>query len=222
MNPPCADLPSLDHLTQQDYMHVYEPSDDTYLFVDTLESEKEYINSKNPRVCAEIGGGSGCLSAALSRVLKEPAAFFISDINPFAAQACLKTLKANKVAYGEVLNADFLNCISSRLERFGIDILLFNPPYVVTPSEEIGTSNIAASWAGGVNGREVLDRLIPKLPGIMSNTGTFYVVAIEENNPDNICQMLLEVGFNQAKVISRRKAYNEKLMIIRADMIKQN
>jgi hypothetical protein len=34
-----APLPSLDHLTFQDYQHVYEPSDDTYLLLDACSNE---------------------------------------------------------------------------------------------------------------------------------------------------------------------------------------
>ena len=33
--------------------------------------------------------------------------------------------------------------------------MLFNPPYVPTPREEMSSSWIARSWAGGDKGREV-------------------------------------------------------------------
>ena len=46
---------------------------------------------------------------------------------------------------------------------------------------QIATDGIAASWAGGEHGREVLNRLLPLLPTALSPKGRFYLVALEEN-----------------------------------------
>jgi release factor glutamine methyltransferase len=56
------------------------------------------------------------------------------------------------------VQTDFCQGLMDRL-RGSVDLLIFNPPYVVTPSEEIrSTDPLAWSWAGGKDGREVLDR----------------------------------------------------------------
>lgn len=51
-----ATPPDLSHLTTADFEDVYEPSDDTYLFLDALLSEEQFIlQHVQPRVCIEIG-----------------------------------------------------------------------------------------------------------------------------------------------------------------------
>lgn len=42
---------------------------------------------------------------------------------------------------------------------------------------------IEASWAGGKKGREVMDRVFPLVPDLLSPEGLFYLVTIKENNP---------------------------------------
>lgn len=47
--------PILDHFTYKDYEKIYEPSEDSFLFMDTLEEEKSILEKLNPAVCVEIG-----------------------------------------------------------------------------------------------------------------------------------------------------------------------
>jgi release factor glutamine methyltransferase len=75
---------------------------------------------------------------------------------------------------------------------------------------------IARAWAGGARGREVLDRLLPSLPALLAPGGFVYLIAIEENAPEEICATLLRSGFSAAHILSRRRALNERLMIIKA------
>lgn len=86
--------------------------------------------------------------------------FLTTDINLFACETTKKTGLQNQITRIEPINTSFVNGILPRLKN-RIDILCFNPPYAVTPHEEVGSLGIEASWAGGIDGREVIDELLP-------------------------------------------------------------
>ena len=44
-----------------------------------------------------------------------------------------------------------------------VDLLIFNPPYVPTPDEEVGRGGIAAAWARGARGRVIIDQVMPQV-----------------------------------------------------------
>lgn len=99
----------------------------------------------------------------------------------------------------------------SRLHH-AVDILLFNPPYVPTETEESScaqnSADIAGSWAGGTGGMEVTDRLLQDVEvssfpvfwdtvddasqGLLSPQGRFYLVALKQNDISIICSRMLE------------------------------
>ena len=62
----------------------------------------------------------------------------------------------------DVIRTRFVDGLQDFL-RNKVDILIFNPPYVPTPSEEINSIGIEAAWAGGVDGREIIDLFIPMI-----------------------------------------------------------
>ncbi|KAJ7401473.1 hypothetical protein BTVI_95649 [Pitangus sulphuratus] len=75
-----------------------------------------------------------------------------TDINPMAAYCTQETARLNNVHLQPVIT-DLVKGLSPRLNG-KVDLLLFNPPYVVTPSEEVKGRGIEVSWAGGKQGRE--------------------------------------------------------------------
>ncbi|XP_070642159.1 methyltransferase N6AMT1 isoform X7 [Bos indicus] len=104
-----------------------------------------------------------------------------TDVNPEAAACTLETARCNKVHIQPIIT-DLVKGLLPRLKE-SVDLLVFNPPYVVTPPEEVGSRGIQAAWAGGRNGREVIDRFLPLAPDLLSPRGLFYLVTIKENNP---------------------------------------
>lgn len=51
---------------------------------------------------------------------------------------------------------------------------------------QVGGNGIQAAWAGGKNGREVMDRIFPLVPKLLSPKGFFYLLVLKENNPGEI------------------------------------
>jgi release factor glutamine methyltransferase len=56
-------------------------------------------------------------------------------------------------------------------------------------------SGIEAAWAGGLHGREVIDRLLPKLKDLLAPRGVLYMVVVLENKPKEIAAILAKDGF---------------------------
>lgn len=79
---------------------------------------------------------------------------------------------------------------------------------------QVGSCGVEASWAGGRDGREVfewhdvmltnvacvwcihvyqvIDKLIPHVPKLLSSNGVFYLVLIEENKPGKLIQYVYQ------------------------------
>jgi hypothetical protein len=82
----------------------------------------------------------------------------------------------------EMVLCDLASALLPRLSG-QIDLLLFNPPYVPTPDEEVERGGLAAAWAGGARGRRVIDRLLAVVPSLLSPRGEMFMVAVHENEP---------------------------------------
>ena len=181
--PPRADsrcpLPSLAHLRGSDWASVYEPSDDTYLLLDALAADLAVLRAALPGVVLELGSGSGCVITGLAQILARggvpaaSAALVATDLNASANAATAATAAANSVPL-EVVRADLLGAVRPGT----VDVLLFNPPYVPTSEEEAAGGqaerDISAAWAGGPDGRVVVDRLLPDLGRLLSARGVRY------------------------------------------------
>lgn len=160
--------------------------------------------------------------------------FFATDINPDALVCCASTW-GNHGFTGEsqfqIKNYDGLDVIHCgdsfsavqcdlvgplQLALTGsVDLLLFNPPYVLTPSDEIGKGDIASAWAGGVDGREVIDRLLPKVFDLLAPGGTFMLILLEQNKPKEVAAILTQYGL-RCEIVATKSADEERLHVLRA------
>lgn len=213
------ETPSTSHITFDDYKHVYEPAEDSFFLIDVLESELSHIRNRKASVCLEIGTGSGIVITALSTALQSSVICFGVDINEHACRISKQTALKNSTNV-EVIKSDLLGAF----KRKSIDILLFNPPYVVTESEEISNTNcgvefndnIIKSWAGGLNGRQIMDKVFVELDNVLAVDGVAYVLVIKDNKPDEIIKDLVRLKF-KAAIIGDRKIRGEHLFILKIE-----
>ncbi|KAL0870041.1 hypothetical protein ABMA27_006211 [Loxostege sticticalis] len=202
------ETPYQNHIDKEDFDHVYEPAEDSFLLIDALEKDLQYLKARNPTFCLEVGSGSGVVITAFGMAF--PGTFCMStDINYKACVMSQSTANHNKVS----LDAVNMNLIDSFTDNI-FDVILFNPPYVVTESEECGGKDITASWAGGVKGREVTDKLLDMIPKKLTHNGTFYLLLIEENIPDEVAAIMSALGFKFETII-KRKVRNEQQLVMK-------
>ncbi|KAM8872244.1 methyltransferase N6AMT1 [Synchiropus picturatus] len=203
--------PHYSHAGRGHFRDVYEPAEDSFLLLDALEKDAEELRRLRPSVCVEVGSGSGVVSAFLASVLGPSALYLCTDVNAAAAECTARTSACNHVTLEPVLT-DLVECLMPRLSG-QVDVLLFNPPYVVTPSDEVGSQGIEAAWAGGHKGREVTDRLLPHIPKLLSSNGLFYLVTIAENDPDEIIHLMSKEGLGGRTCLTTR-AGSERLSVL--------
>ncbi|CAJ1896069.1 unnamed protein product [Cylindrotheca closterium] len=207
-----ATMPSLDHATMSDYGQVYEPSDDTYLLIDGIQSDLTENQSiaKSARTILELGSGNGVPITFCSKLV--PSALAIAtDINPNALAFTKKTAMENNVTKLETIQCDLATPLLESCKQ-RIDIIIFNPPYVPTPDEEVSGNGIEVSWAGGERGRLVVDRAIPQIAHLLSENGVCYMITVDDNEPEEISKMFDALGIKMFPLV-RRRAYNEYLSV---------
>lgn len=139
--------PSTSHVC---FDRIYEPAEDSFLFLDTLSSpsEKEFLtarfaNTVSSPVVLEVGTGSGVVLAFLTAhcvgILGRGDILSIGvDVNSFACRATNETVhlaRQEQLEQGQRCGV-YLDTVAGDLGcawRDGsVDVLVFNPPYVPT------------------------------------------------------------------------------------------
>lgn len=194
------------------HKNVYEPAEDSFALADTVVAYLKKIDERDiPHVVLEVGSGSGFVLASVAATLQSRAVYFATDLNPAAAAATAETL-ANHGERAEVVLTDLLDALGHRMEG-AIDLLLFNPPYVPSPPEEVGSRSLPAAWAGGFRGRVVIDRFLPKVPGALSERGVCFMIAIAQNDVDELRGVAASLGLDCAVTFSTA-ADEERLYVL--------
>lgn len=202
--------------------NVYEPFEDSFFLLDCLELEEPVLRGFKAPLVAEIGCGSGVVSAFLPSLidLYIPMA---SDVNPAACTTTLSTWKKNSNTYNpklpeiEVVRGSLLGFLRPNL----VDVLVFNPPYVSTSDvpkledydqEDMRWVDFALD--GGEMGMEITNIVLENLSRYLSPHGVAYILLCANNNPKQVVENVEARGYFAHKV-SERRAGREILSVYR-------
>ncbi|KAD7478103.1 hypothetical protein R6Q59_007557 [Mikania micrantha] len=194
---------------------VYEPCDDSFALVDALLADRSKLLDHHPSICMEIGSGSGYVITSLALILgsgSQNSHYFATDMNPHATKVTRETLEAHGV-HAELLTTNIASGLEKRLSGM-VDLMVINPPYVPTPEDEVGGSGLSSAWAGGENGRSVIDKILPVADSLLSDKGWLYMLFLAENDPLQICLQMRDRGYG-AKIIVQRSTEEETLHVIK-------
>ncbi len=182
---------------------VYEPAEDSFLFAENLEIE---------RGAEVLDVGTGC--GILSIVAAEKGADVIAvDFNPYAIQSAKENASLNNVRNKiTFLQAGLLTAFN---EKATFDLILFNAPYLPSAEDE-GESWIGRSWAGGVNGRQVIDRFISEAPSHLKPDGRILLMQSTLVNAEETIQKFEEQNLKARIKAKRKLPFFETLMLIEA------
>mmetsp|Transcript_14865 Transcript_14865/g.20112 ORF Transcript_14865/g.20112 Transcript_14865/m.20112 type:complete len:179 (-) Transcript_14865:219-755(-) len=166
------------HVGDDVYRDVYEPSEDSFLLIDALHVDLPDLVGRFGDTpisnVIEVGVGSGVVLTTYGLIWKQQCEqeqnatqnplFWGSDINKRALAAAKDLLLHNNLAE-EQLRLVEANLFNGVPQGQLFDVIIFNPPYVVTDQEELDRAQqergIEAAWAGGKHGIEVLFDFLP-------------------------------------------------------------
>jgi len=227
-----------------DFERVYEPAEDSFILLDALEQDLDLLRN-DVTTCIEFGSGSGIVITALSNALRRREKsedglqkinhlLLATDLNLDACQTTKKCTDYFGVGPSvQVVRTNLAESLLDRLEN-SVDLLIFNPPYVPTPDDELSRSRrpeadqphihegqLHLSWAGGCRGRSLIDLFLTSyVPHLLSKpNGRAYMVALDKNDPENLSNCLKEKFGIRGSIAMERKAGIEHLYVLRYEWL---
>jgi release factor glutamine methyltransferase len=181
---------------------VYEPAEDTFLLAEQLRVEKD-------DTVLDMGTGCGIIAVLAAEKAKGVVAV---DINPYAIKCAINNAEMNGVKekvdfrLGDLFQPIKLN------EKFSL--ILFNAPYL--PSEPNEEKNwIGKAWAGGPDGRKIIDQFLVGAPNFLANGGKIQLVQSSLSDMNKTLNAFEQIKFN-GKVVAQAKVPFESLIMIEA------
>lgn len=189
---------------------AYEPEEDSVLLAESLiinpRAMPSELRGQSPRIKSgdyvlDIGTGIGIQAIVAARTAEKVLA---TDINPNAIEIARSNAELNKIRNIEFRISNLFEKVN---EKF--DLIIFNPPYLPSHEEDM----LSASWAGGKNGVEVINKFLQSVANYLKPGGKFEILISSLNDPENIKKKFNEnnLGF---EIIARKKLWFEEIYVI--------
>ncbi|KAL0239313.1 hypothetical protein PCE1_005000 [Barthelona sp. PCE] len=189
---------------------VYPPREDTSLMLDAIDLQKNFLSGM--RRWIEVGVGSGTVIVSLAHYFgqRQDSEFWGVDIN----EKALECANIHAETAGVTVNlrkSDLFAEISDK--KF--DVVIFNPPYVPSATDEVNIGDLTSAWNGGTNGTDTTFRFLNSLPQVLTENGICYLVVLKENKPKQLKRYIAEELGLKCTVVIKRKVGYEKLYIFK-------
>jgi release factor glutamine methyltransferase len=183
--------------------NVYEPAEDSFLFGENLDVA-------NGAQVLDLGTGCGLLGILAA---EKACGVVAVDLNPYAIRCAKENASLNNLGSKMTfIQTDLLTALNPKAT---FDLILFNAPYLPA-SESEADSWIGRAWAGGVNGRQVIDRFLSQAPFHLKSNGRILLMQSTLANAEETLNKLGESNL-QARIKAERKLpFFETLTLIEA------
>ncbi len=177
---------------------VYRPAEDSLLLLDSIES----LGILEGLRCLDVGTGTGIAAIYMA---KRGCETFATDITEESVELAYKNARINEVIL-HVAQGD----LTRHFRDSSFDIVVFNPPYL---PERPSDFKLPLSWAGGLKGREVIDRFLSDLLRVLRKGGRALILHADYNEPHWTSKWGRERGFD-VRIAGRRKLAFHELIVL--------
>ena len=172
---------------------IYSPEEDSYLL------EEQVLKYSKGKSVLDIGSGSGI--QALAALRSKAKSVLATDIDEDSLNH-LKTLKQKNL---KILKSNLFSKIKSRF-----DLIVFNPPYLLTDAKEDKES--AKATTGGKKGDEIILRFLKQAKSHINKGGKILLLVSSLTQRNRIEKILLSSKLKYT-IISEKKLFFESLYV---------
>lgn len=170
---------------------IYEPQEDSFLFMDFLRDcfETKNVNEKSVL-------DMGCGSCILGETLRD-----LGFIDILCVDVNEDAVKLAKEKGFRALKSDLFEEVDSCF-----DLILFNAPYL--PRDELEDEESSLATSGGKRGDEIALRFLEEAKDFLKDKGVIYLLISSLTPLENIKKFKFEV-------VKKKKMFFEELLILK-------